>query len=156
MRRPRLAVRIIRDDAEEPDGELEFEVENRSGLVTSLLPEIRSKYLYISKLRITKGQNRYFVRETERQLAPFTPVVLHATVEHHLDLYGFSWYRTYTFRPARGVRTKVRVRNALLEPVGFVRFLAEWVPFRLTGRVAPDPHTSIDDMDRLRRSQGPH
>lgn len=156
MRRPRLAVRIIRDDAEESNGELEFEVENRSGLTTSLSPEIRCKYYYLSKLQITKGRNRYFVRETERQLAPYTPVVLHATPEHHRDHYPYSWYRTLTFRPARGAKTRVRVRNAHLEPVGFVRFLAEWVPFRLKGKVPLDPHSSLDDMERLRRSQGPH
>ena len=155
-RRPRLAVRIIEDNIGEGKGDLRFEIENRSGIVTSLLPKIKCKYYYVSKMKIRKGHNRYFVREAERRLDPFSPIVLHATVEHRPAFYNFSWFRTYVFSPARGLKTKVRIRNALLEPVRFPRFMVELARFRFMGNVPADPHSSIDDLERLQRSQGPH
>ena len=155
-RRPRLAVRITRDFHGEEAGDLEFEVENRSGSVTSLDPEIRCTYYCPSKMRYVKGRNRYFVRQSDRHLPPFQPVMLTATPDQTPENYGFSWFRIFTFRPTRGVRTKVRIRNALLESVGGTRFGVERLWFRLTGNVRPDPHSSVDDMERLRRSLGPH
>ena len=144
------------DNAEQEQGELKFEVENRSAAVASLAPHITCKYYYVSKLRIKKGHNSYFVRASQRQLPPFNPIVLTATPETHPPLYAFSWFRTYTFRPTRGLRARVRIRNALLEQVGAVRFLWELARFRLTGDVRPDPHSTIDQLDALKRSQGPH
>ena len=154
--RPKLSVRIIRDDVGAGKDGLEFEVENQSGTVTSLRPEIRCRFYYLSKLRITKGKNRYFVRESDRHLEPFRPTILHATPEFDFEFQDFSWFRTYKFLPSSGAGTKVRIRNALLEPIGLFRYLWEWVPFRLKGKVRADPHESIDDLERLRRSQGPH
>ena len=155
-RRPRLAIRIIRDEVVGEPALLEFEVENRGSSVTSLSPEIRCKYLYVSKLRIRRGTNRYFVREVDRHLEPFRPVVLTATPEHSPSHYGHSWFRILTFLPTRGIRTKVRIRNALLEPLGLIRFSAERLRFRLPGNVRADPHATIDSLEALRRSQGPH
>ena len=110
----------------------------------------------MSKLRITKGRNRYFVRDAQRRLEPFKPTIMNATPEFRRDHYGFSWFRTYKFRPTGGWARKVRIRNALLEPVGLPLFLTELAKFRLRGEVRPDPHSTMDDLDRLKRSQGPH
>ncbi len=154
--RPSLAVRVLADDAERDSGCLRFEVENRSGSVTSLHPEIDGRYFYPSKLRLARGRNRYFVRELDRRLEPFSPVILTATPEFVREHYSFSWYRTYVFRPTRGRTRKVFVRNALLEPLGRVRYTMELLRLRTTGYVRPDPHSSIDALHRLQRGQGPH
>ncbi len=156
-RRPRLKVRIMRDDVLQEAGVLRFEVENRSTSVTSLEPEIRCKYYYVSKGRmIKKGRNRYFVKQSDRRLEPFRPIILEATPDRRPQHYFVAWFRTYTFCPASGVRTKVRLRNALLEPIGAFRSAIEVVGFRYFGKLRADPHSTIDDLERLRRSQGPH
>lgn len=156
LARPRLSVRIVRDATTGDEPELQFEVEDRSGNVTSLHPPIACKFYYLSKGRITKGRNRYFVRDVQRRLEPFQPVMLRATPEFEYTHYGFSWYRTLRFRPAAGWATRVRIQNAHLEAVSLPRFLWELVRFRLTGWVPSEEHSSLDDWERLRRSQGPH
>lgn len=155
--RPRLAVRVIEDNVEEEAaGGLQFEVENRSSAVTSLEPLVKCTFYYLSKLHIRKGKNRYYVRESERRLEPFKPTVLTATPHNCPHAYNFSWFRTYVFRPTRGFRTKVRVRNALLEPLSRVQFIIEFLPFRFLGRVRAEGPMSIDDYEKMRRSRGPH
>lgn len=154
--RPRLAIRILEDDIDKDVGGLVFEVENRSNSVTSLSPIVRSSFYHPRKGRMVKGRNRYAVRDADRQLEPYKARILAATRGTRLAAHGFSWFCTYVFTPARGWRTKIRVRNTLLEPLSLWRFWCEWIHFRLLGQVKHDGPTSIDDYKRMKRFQGPH
>jgi hypothetical protein len=157
LRRPKLTVRILEDDMENEVGGLRFEVENRRESPTSLQPQIRcSYYLGVSKRRIRRGNNRYAVREVDRELPPYKARIFHATSYHRIPNWEFTWFRTYVFYPTSGVKTKVRVRDCFLERLGMIRFVLDWIPFRLWRKVKDRGPKSIDDYESMKRFQGPH
>jgi hypothetical protein len=154
--RPSLAIRIMEDSPESELGNLRFEIENRSPTPTSLNPLIKSTFWYPKGGKYIRGSAYYDVRELDRQLQPFRAKVLSATASDMPCGYGSSWFRSYTFRPTRGPRTTIHVRNAFLEPVGWFCFTYEKLRFRFTGKVKEYGPMSIDDYDELKHSQGPH
>lgn len=155
-RRPMLRIRVAEDTPDRQLGGLVFEVENASPTVTSLEPVIRSTFWFPEKGRYRKGQAVYDVREVDRELPPFKAKLLTASARRLPPGYGFSCFRVYEFKPRRGPRSRARVRNAMMEPLGTGRFQFELWRFRLTGKVQKATPVTLADMDADRRSRGPH
>jgi hypothetical protein len=154
--RPVLKIRIVEDNPAQQVGGLVFEVENASPTATSLVPIVRSRSWFPRNGRYRKGETVYDVRELDRKLPPFQPQMFSASAQSLPSGYGHSWFRTYEFQPRRGPRTRVRIRNAKLEPLGIVRFTFELWRFRLSGRVQKATPGTIADWQARRRSKGPH
>lgn len=155
-RRPLLRVRIVEDERDGQVGGLVLEVENASPTPTSLEPVIGSTFWFPEKGRYRRGRALYDVREVDRELPPFKARVLTASARRLPPGYGFSWFRVYEFKPRQGPRLRVRVRNAILEPLGAARFRFELWRFRLTGRVQQATPATLAEMETHRRSRGPH
>jgi hypothetical protein len=156
VRRPVLRIRVAEDNPDRHLGGLVFEVENASPTVTSLEPVIRSTFWFPEKGRYRRGQAVYDVREIDRELPPFKAKLLTASARQLPTMYGFSWFRVYEFKARRGPRARVRVRTAIMEPLGAARFLFELWRFRLTGKVDKATPVTLADMEAHRRSHGPH
>jgi len=155
-RRPVLKIRIVEDESGRQAGGLVFEVENARPASTSLVPTVRSRFWFPERGRYRKGYGVYDVRELDRELPPFKAKMLTASARSLPPGYGFAWFRIYEFRPRRGARAKVRIRNASLEPLGATRFLFELWWFCLTGRVQRAGPVTLSEMEAQRRSRGPH
>ncbi len=155
-RRPALRIRIIEDSRERQAGGLIFEVENASPTSTSLVPTVRSSFWFPEKGHYRRGKAVYDVRELDRELPPFKAKILTASARSLPPGYGFAWFRVYEFQPRRGARTQVRIRNAMLEPLGAARLLFELWRFRLTGRVKRASPVTLPEMEAQRRARGPH
>lgn len=155
-RRPVLKIRIVEDEPEKEAGGLVFEVENASPTPTSHVPTIRSTFWFPQKGQFRKGNAIYDVRELDRELPPFKAKILSATARTVPAGYGHAWFRVYEFQPRRGPRARLRIRNAMLEPLGAARFAFELWRFRLTGRVQRREAVTLAEMDAHRRSRGPH
>ncbi len=155
-RRPMLKIRVVNDDPDRKVGGLAFEVENASPTATSLLPTVTATFWFPARGRYRKGRAVYDVRELDRELAPLKGKMLSASARSLPPGYGFSWFRVFEFRPRRGPRALVRIRNATLEPLGAVRFTFELIRFRLTGRVQKATPVTLDEMEAQRRARGPH
>ena len=151
--RPKLSVRISEDDPEKEKGGLRFEVENRSHTSTSLAPRVEVKFLTYKGM---PAQMIFDVRELNRHLPPFQPKLFSASA-HAIQPDRFhGWFRTYTFRPTRGRVSRVRIRNALLEEVGLLRFVIEKLRFKFSGQVRVKASMTIDEYRARKRAQGPH
>ena len=155
LRRPRLNVRVTEDEPETPGG-LKFEVENTSPSASSLDPVIQARFVYPSKGRMRRGAATFYVRELDRELPSFRAKLFSASAIRLPPGYGHAWFRVYRFRARRGVPRRVRIRNALLEPLNPVRFWFELLRFRLLGRVKKGGSMTLSDHQALKRSQGPH
>lgn len=153
LARPALRVRIREDHADQEIGGLIFEVENISDKVTSIDPTVTASYLSIKHSPCTII---FDIREGDRTLAPFTPKQLSASAREVQTQRNNGWFRTYTFVPTRGRNCRVRIRNALLEPIGFWRFWIESLWFRATGRVSGKTSMTMVEFNAQRRSRGPH
>lgn len=147
-RRPLLKVRITQDDPEKEEGGLSFEVENIRPTPTSLSPTVKSTFLFPRRGAYRKGRAVFDVRELDRSLRPFTPKMFSASARRLPPGYGHAWFRVYCFSPRRGPRTKVRIRNALLEVVGPFRFWFERWRFLITGGVKKNGPMSLSDYRR--------
>jgi hypothetical protein len=155
-RRPVLKIRIIDDDPEKEAGGLVFEVENASPTPTSLVPTVRSTFWFPQKGQFRKGHAVYDVCDLDRELPPFKAKVLSASARTVPPGYGHAWFRIYEFQPRRGPCARLRIRSAMLEPLGTARFCFELWRFRLSGRVRRPSPVKITEMDAQRRSRGPH
>lgn len=155
-RRPVLRIRIVEDKPEREGGGLVFEVENASPTSTSLVPTVRSKFWFPEKGQYRKGDAVYDVRELDRELPPFKARMITASARSLPPGYGFAWFRVYEFQPRRGPRARVRIRNAMLEPLGSLGFAFELWRFRMTGRVQRATPATADEMEAQSRSRGPH
>jgi len=153
---PSLSIRIMEDNPSHAPGNLRFEIENRSDTETSLVPLIQSTYWYPKQGKYFKGRALYDVRDLDRHLPPFKPRIMSATARELPDGYLFSWFRKYTFRPTRGHKATICVRNVLLEPLGCFRCIFEETKFRITRKGKQYKSISVDQYDQLKRSQGPH
>lgn len=151
--RPRLRVRIRKDNPDADMGGLEFEVENVNDKLTSLSPIITATYLSIKRARCSII---FDIREADRNLPPFTPKQFSASARERQSGRGHGWFRCYVFTPARGAVCRIRIRNAMLEPVGFVRFWYERAWFLALGRVFGKTSMTIDEFRARERSRGPH
>ena len=151
-----LKIRIVEDDPDQEEGGLKFEVENASPTPTSLSPVITSKFLYPSKGCYRSGSATFDLRELDRQLPPFTPKMFSASGRQLPPGYGHAWFRVYRFRPRHGVPRRVRIRNAMLEPLSALRFWFELWRFRLFGRVVKSASRTLNEYKVIKRSQGPH
>lgn len=156
FRRPFLNIRVIDDEPDEAEGGLQFEAENTSPTASSLHPVVQARFLYPSKGRYRRGTATFDVCELNRELPPFQAKLFNASPRQLPPGYGHAWFRVYRFRPRRGVPRRVRIRNALLEPLNPVTFWFELWRFRLLGRVKKGGPMTIDDWQALKRSQGPH
>jgi hypothetical protein len=156
LRRPFLKIRIIKDEPNQPEGGLQFEVENASPTLTSLYPVVAAKFLYPEKGRYRRGTVTFDVRELDRELPPFKAKIFSASARHVIPGYGFAWFRVYRFCPSRGVPRRVRIRSAMLESLSPLRFWFELWRFRLFGRVVKCGPTSLHEYQAIKRSQGPH
>jgi len=152
-RRPTLRVRISRDDPDDKIGGLVFEVENVRDTVTSLEPTIHVSFL---TPRRKYGSAVFDVREIDRELPPYKAKQFSASARQLPAIYSVTWFRTYVFRPTRGFKACVRVRNTFLQPMTQIRFWIERTRFRLTGRVHDLGPFTLDEYETLKRSQGPH
>lgn len=151
--RPKLKVRIIKDDPDKEVGGLEFEIENQSKTETSLSPRVRVRFLTY------KGKATYMdfdVRELDRHLAPFEPKLLSASARFVQPERFHGLFRTYSFRPTNGRALRVRIRNASLEEIGLFRFLIEKLWFKLTDKVNVNRSETIDKYRARQRARGPH
>jgi hypothetical protein len=155
-RRPVLKVRIVKDEPGLQAGGLVFEMENASPTTTSLVPTVTSRFWFPQKGQYRKGSAVYDVRELDRELPPFKAKMLTASARSLPPGYDHAWFRVYEFQPRRGPRARVRIRNAMLEPLRTLRFAFELWRFRLTGRVKRAAPVTLADMDADRRSRGPH
>jgi hypothetical protein len=155
LNRPRLRVRVFRD-GDEPEGGLEFEIENTGGRPTSLLPRVDVTFSLISKGQLVRRRATYSMRDVDRALQPFTARRFSASaVERHPN-YGFSWFRHYWFRTTTGQTAHAYVRHAMLEPLSGPRYIWERANWRLRGRLRGDMPSTIEEMDSQRRVIGPH
>ena len=155
-RRPALKIRIVEDDPDRNPGGLVFEVENVSPTNTSLAPIVKSRFWFPKRGEYRKGRTVYDVRELNRELPPFRAKIFTASARTLPLGYGFAWFRVFEFCPRRGPRSRVRVRNASLEPLGVLRFTFELWRFRLTGIVQRATPFTLDEMEAQKRSRGPH
>ena len=153
INRPTLRVRIRQDEPDRELGGLVFEVENISDKTTSLNPTVTASYLSIKREPRTVV---FDVRESDRNLAPYTPKQLTASARETQPERGHGWFRTYTFVPTRGRNCRVRIRNASLEPIGIWRFLVHSFWFRATGRVDGKTSMTMAEFNAQQRSRGPH
>jgi hypothetical protein len=151
-----LKIRIVEDKPEQQIGGLVFEVENASPTATSLVPTVRSRFWFPQEGRYRKGNAVYDVCELDRELPPFKAKMLSASARSLPPGHGHSWFRVYDFQPRGGRRTRVRIRNAKLEPLGTLRFTFELWRFRFRGQVQRAAPVTLADMEALRRSRGPH
>lgn len=151
--RPRLRVRIQEDDPDVEVGGLQFEVENISDKETSLSPIISVSYLTIKR---QLKSILFDVRELDRNLPPFTPKQFNASAREQQLGRGHGWFRCYTFTPSRGAACCVRIRNASLEPIGFIRFWCQRVCFLSLGRVFGRTSITMEEYRAQERSRGPH
>jgi hypothetical protein len=151
-----LRVRIVEDKPDCQVGGLVFEVENASQTVTSLEPVVTSTFWFPERGRYRRGKAVYDVRDVDRRLPPFKARLLTASARCLPSGYGFSWFRVYEFKPRRGPRARVRVRNAILERLGVARFCFELWRFRLTGKMQKATPVTLAEMEAHRRSRGPH
>jgi hypothetical protein len=154
--RPRVFVRILEEDIKKEVGGLRFEIENRRTIVTSLDPEIRVTYYWGDGDSLRRGRNKYFVREVDRSLQPHVPKILSASADDRSTQYWLSVFRTYSFRPTSGLRTRLRVRDTLLDTLSRHRFYWELIRLRILGRFKSDDGETFDDYRRKQRSRGPH
>ena len=154
--KPILRIRISKDDPELNVGNLEFEVENASQTLTSITPIVSSSFFYPKGKKWRKEHGYYDVRELDRQLPPYQPKKFTASSRGLPQNYIFSWFRVYTFRTTTGVVKRVRIRNILLEPVGFFRFHYESLRFKLTGTLKEYGAMNVEEYAARKRSQGPH
>lgn len=156
VRRPLLRVRIVEDHRDGRVGGLVFEVENASPTISSLTPIVRSTFWSPRRARYHRGHAIYDVREVDRELPPFRAKLLSASARSLPPGYGFSWFRVYEFQPRRGPCTRVRIRNANLQPLSVVRFRLELWRFRLTGRVREMTPATLAELEAEERSRRPH
>ena len=156
FRRPRLSVRVIDDDPDKTTGGLKFEAENTSPSPSSIHPIIHARFMYPSKGRLRRGTATFDVRELDRNLPPFQPKIFTASARQPPPRNGHAWFRVYRFRLRRGVPCRVRIRDALLEPLSPIGFWFELWRFRLLRRVRKSGSMTLSDYRALRRSQGPH
>lgn len=156
FRRPFLNVRIIKDEPDQKEGGLQFEVENSSQTPTSLHPVVTAKFLYPQQGHYRKGAATFDVRELDRELPPFKAKIFCASAHQLPPGYGCAWFRVYRVKPRRGVPRRVRLRSAMLEPLNPWRFWFELWRFRLFGRVSKSGPMSLPEYEAIKRSQGPH
>jgi hypothetical protein len=154
--KPILLIRISKDDPDLNVGNLEFEVENASQTLTSLRPIVESSFLFRQRKKFRKGHGYYDVRELDRQLPPYQPKIFSAVSRGLPQNYIFSWFRVYTFRTTTGVAKRVRIRNVLLEQIGFFRFHYERLRFKLTGTLKEYGAMNVEEYEVRKRSQSPH
>ncbi len=153
LNRPNLAIRIIEDNPEKEEGGLEFEIENRSKNPTSLSPQISVTFLTLER----KTEKMDFdVRELDRHLPQYEPKILSASARFAQPERFNGWFRVYSFRPTKGRTANVRIRNALFEEIGILRFLKEKTWYKLTGDVNVKDSTSVDEYRASQRTRGPH
>lgn len=152
----RIQVRIVDDNAHEPPGILQVEVENIGKSATSLAPTIYVSSYYPVGSRWLLKTLRFDVRELDRELIPFRARLFSATAEEVEAGHLFSWFRTYTLRTTSGQKARVRVRNAALKRASRITFLLDRIAFCITGRLRDDSATSIDVWAADRRARGPH
>lgn len=152
-KRPSLEVRISRDDPEQDEGGLTFEVENRSHTLTSLSPVIDVRFLTVER---QESHMVFDVRELDRSLPPFEAKSFSASARDIQPERFHGWFRIYQFRPSKGPPAKIRIRNALMEKIGAYRFWREKAWFRLTGRVSDEDGMDINQYRVRQRSRGPH
>lgn len=139
--RIRIRVRIRRetfDVKEAPNIEVtaEYEIENIGGRVTSLDPTLTVSG-YTRKKEYEQAS--FEVVGLERELTPFKPKLFQAVFKVPAN-YPFLLFRTYTFRPTRGSRKKLRVWSASKRNIGFWRFCYEIVRFKVFG-IYKEPKT---------------
>ena len=151
--RPTLRVRIREDDAGQEVGGLQFEVENLRDKATSLDSTIAATYVSIHRV---PRSIIFDVREGDRNLPPFTPKQCSASAREAQSDRAHGWFRTYIFKPTRGRTCRVRLRNAMLEPIGFWGFWVEALWFRATGRVGGKTSMTTAEYRARERSKGPH
>ncbi len=156
LRRPFLKIRVIDDDPDKEEGGLKFEAENASPTPTSLAPRVTARFLYPRKGRYRRGMATFDLRDLDRELPPFKPRIFTASARELPPGYGHAWFRAYRFRPRRGVPRRVRIRNAMLEPLSPLRFWFELWRFRLLGRVVKSGPMTLSRWEAIKRSQGPH
>jgi len=151
-----IRIRISKDDPDLRAGNLEFEVENTSQTLTSLMPIVESSFLIRKGKTLIKGHGYYDVRELDRQLPPYQPKIFSVSSRGFPQNYIFSWFRVYTFRTTTGAKKRIRVRNVLLEQIGFFPFHYERLRFKLTGTVKEYGAMNVEEYEIRKRSQGPH
>lgn len=151
--RPRLRVRVQEDNPDVEMGGLQFEVENISDKTTSLEPTVSASYLTIKR---QLNSILFDVRELDRNLPPFTPKQFNASAREQQLGRGHGWFRCYVFTPSRGEVCYVRIRNASLEPIGFIRFWCERIWFLSFGRVIGKTSMTMEEYNAQERSRGPH
>ncbi len=154
--KPILRIRISKDDPEEKFGNLEFEVENASQTLTSLVPIVESSFLFPRGIKFRKGHGYYDIRELDRQLPSYQPKIFSASSRGFPQNYTISWFRVYIFRTTTGVVKRVRIRNVLLEQIGFFRFHYERIRFKLRGTLKEYGPMNVEEYEVRKRSQGPH
>jgi hypothetical protein len=111
-----------------------FEIENLGARPTSLAREVKFKgYSPVERKPIRETLT--IDRREQRTLQPCVPTEVTAANNKVAATYVFTWYRTYTFRPTRGFRARVRIRSASGVPLGLFRFYLELARFRLTNWV---------------------
>ncbi len=154
--RPRINVRIQEDDIKQEVGGLRFEIENRRWTVTSLDPKIVVSYRYVEGDKLRQGHNLYFVREVDRRLDPFQPKLLSASADERSTHYWLGVFRTYTFKPTSGLKTRVRVRSILLETLSLPQFYWELAWLRWFKKFHADGPENMEDYKRTKRARGPH
>lgn len=112
---------------------IEFEAENVSSVLTSFEPE----FTLVGYSHKGKKQTYTFRFESaDRQLPSHVSKQFLGRHNHsENDILLFLWFMTFHFPLSRGRRMKIRIRNAELKPVGFLRFHWERLLFLWFRRV---------------------
>lgn len=154
LSRPTLQVRIQEDEPTREIGGLTFEVENISDEVTSLSTIVTANYFSLKREFFI---NTFDVREADRNLPPFTPKQFSASAREEQLQRGNGWFRTYVFTPTKGRSCRIRIRNAYLEQISFLRFYIERCLFRYTGYlIGGKTSTTAREYRARQRSKRPH
>lgn len=108
----------------------EYEIENISSNVTSLSPTVLVTGYTQDKKAL---RSSFQVEGLDRELPPFKPKLFHAEFELPAT-YPFILFRTYTFTPTRGAKSRILVWSASLKKMSRARFFYELSLFKLFGK----------------------
>src|ERR1700752_3224267 len=113
--RPVVAIAVLSDESDDPDGELTFEAENRrthAASVTAIRPRIACTCWTLNSQtqKLTKRTFELDVKEPARRLEACIAQTFHAVPDKRPDGAWRDVYRKYVFKMVGAPSTIVRVR----------------------------------------------
>ncbi|MFZ0888463.1 MAG: hypothetical protein WA005_08430 [Candidatus Binataceae bacterium] len=162
-KRARIRVWILKEEFyREMPPAVTIEVQNIGLTPTSIEPVVLLKAFLPrpgrtrnERFRLERYEVTFNIEGLERALPSYVPMRLKA-VNERVDAelstkLGFTWFKTYTFKFARGRKRKVRIRSADRVPLPWWRYVYERLDFKLRGHVTLPPELEREVSDALSR-----